>query len=256
MVQLVPVSKDRHGGKTWSRFTSLSFAAGISAVPLVAREVPMAALTMPLAFIRAKDAFTLVGLLSLSPGTNLFVGPDGRWLGDYVPSAFRCYPFQVAKKPGDSQEMVFCVDENSGLVFDGGGEEPFFDETGELAKPVMDILEFLKQVEQNRAGTENAVAAMAESGVIADWDLKVKDGDAEKPVKGLYKIDEKKLAELDDQAFLALKNAFALPIAYSQLLSMGNIRVLVKLAQATAQQRAGREPELEGFTLVDDRFRL
>lgn len=249
MARLAPISKDRHAGKSWRRFSTFSFAAGTSAVPLVAREVPHAARSMPIAFLREPDGFTLAGVLSLVPGQNLFVGPEGKWLGDYVPSEFRCYPFRFAPAPGEKGEMMFCVDEGSGLIGDAGDGEPFFDENGELTRSVQEIFDFLKQMAQNRAGTKGAVSAMAESGIITEWNVKVNLGGQEKYVKGLYTIDEVKLTNLDDQEFLKLRKAFALPIVYSQLLSMGNIRVLQKLSERHEKESAAPDTDLGDFSL-------
>jgi hypothetical protein len=55
---------------------------------------------VPLAFARHQDRFLLVAVLSLTPGFNLFVSPTGQWLGRYVPSVFRGYPFRLARKAG------------------------------------------------------------------------------------------------------------------------------------------------------------
>jgi hypothetical protein len=52
-----------------------------------------------MAFVKQQDSFFLIALLSLTPKTNLFVAPDGRWLGGYVPSYFRGYPFQREAGP-------------------------------------------------------------------------------------------------------------------------------------------------------------
>ncbi|MCA1793822.1 MAG: SapC family protein [Desulfobacteraceae bacterium] len=104
------------------------------------------------------------------------------------------------------------------------------------------MLNFLSQVEQNKRKTIQAVAALAEAGVITQWPLKMKYEDQEKPVAGLHRIDEAKLNSLEDEQFLKIRKAGALPIAYAQLLSMENIRMFEKLAKAqegTAASDAG-----------------
>jgi len=147
-----------------------------------------------------------------------------------VPSAFRGYPFRLARAEAQD-DLILCVDEDSGLVSgDKAAGEPFFDDNGEITQPVKDVLDFLNQVERNRAVTETAVAGLAEAGLITEWPLKIKDQDQEKPVTGLFRIDEPKLNTLDDDRFLKLRKAQALPIAYAQLLSMNNIQVFAQLA--------------------------
>jgi hypothetical protein len=190
-----------------------------------------------MAFLKQQDCFYLVAVLSLTPGTNLFVAPNGRWLGKYTPSVFRSYPFLLAKVKG-LDNPVLCVDEDSGLVHnDQTAGELFFDDNGEVSKPVKEIMNFLNQVEQNRAATNVAVAALAEAGVLAEWLLKIKDGDQEKPVTGLYRIDEAGLNALEDETFLKIRKAGVLPIAYAQLMSMGNMQNLAQLAKAQEQMK-------------------
>jgi hypothetical protein len=235
MSQLTPISKQHHAEKSWKRFTTYTFAAKDNLVPLVAAETPKAVSSLPMAFARHQDRFLLVAVLSLIQGTNLFVSPTGQWLGRYVPSAFRGYPFRLAKAEGQD-DLILCVDEDSGLVSENNDAgEPFFDGDGEIAQSVKGVLDFLNQVERNRMVTETAVTSLAEAGLITEWPLKIKDQEQEKPVTGLYRIDETKLNALGDDQFLKLRKAQALPIAYAQLLSMGNIQVFAQLAKARAQ---------------------
>lgn len=253
MPKLIPISKETHSGKSWTRFDSYQFAAKDNIAPLVGAEVAKAVLAFPMAFIKQQDNFVLVAVLSLTPGQNMFVAPNGQWLGGYVPSAYRGYPFRLAKAEGND-DLILCVDEDSGLINnDPNTGEPFFDESGETSKQVKDILNFLGQIEQNRTVTQLAVVSLAEAGVITEWNLKIKDGDQEKPVAGLYMIDEAKLNNLEDDQFLRLRKTGALPIAYGQLLSMGNIVVferLAKLHQQMSQQQA--PPQDVGINLEDD----
>ncbi len=134
MPQLTPITKQNHSEKSWTRFTSYAFASKDNLVPLAGAEIAKAVTALPMAFVKQQDRFFLVAVLSLTTGTNLFVAPDGRWLGKYIPSVFRGYPFQLAKAEG-RDNLVLCVDEESGLVNDDkAAGEPFFDEAGEVAK--------------------------------------------------------------------------------------------------------------------------
>jgi hypothetical protein len=74
--------------------------------------------------------------------------------------------------------------------------------------------------------TRVAVSALAGAGLITEWSLKAKVGGEEKNITGLYRVDEEKLNTIDDETFLDLRKSRSLPIAYAQLLSMGNIAVL------------------------------
>jgi hypothetical protein len=75
------------------------------------------------------------------------------------------------------------------------------------------------------------VTALAQAGVITEWPVTLTAQDQKRPVKGLCRIDEEKLNQLADEQFLTLRKSQALAIAYGQLLSMGNIQKLGKLAR-------------------------
>jgi hypothetical protein len=82
--------------------------------------------------------------------------------------------------------------------------------------------------------------------------LKIKDGDQEKPITGLYRVDEAKLNTLADESFLKLRKAGSLPIAYGQLLSMGNIQIFEKLSTMHQAGAAAEPPDFNTFLGNDD----
>lgn len=256
MPSLTAITPKAHQNKYWKRFESYKFAEKDSLAPIVAAELNRAIQAFPMAFIKQGESFMLVGLTSLTPGQNMFVAPNGKWLGAYVPSAFRGYPFRLARAKG-KEELILCIDEDSGLISDTEGE-PFFDEQGRLAGPVKDVMDFLSKIEKNRTVTDLAVSALADAGVITEWNLKIKDGEQEKPITGLYMIDEAKLNSLDDEAFLKLRKTGSLPVAYAQLLSMVNINIFEKLGQIRAQQAAAAAPDVDAGSIFgdDDSFKF
>lgn len=258
MSQLIALSRERHGAKRWQRFSSFSFAAQKHLVPLVAAEIPRAFVAMPVVFWRHEERFHLAGMLSPLPGRNFFVDAQGAWIGDYVPAAFRAYPFRMLKSREDQKRMVLCVDEDSGLISDTKGE-PLFDDIGQLNPSVIEVVQFLKKVEENRLVTEQAVDALAEAGIIVHWSLRVQIGGRENTIPGIYKIDEHQLNRLDDETFLKLRACQALPIAYAQLLSAGNIALFKKLLknqeEVTALESApagGESQEMDFGKLFDE----
>lgn len=126
MRNLSAITRQTHIDKSWTRVTSYKFAAHECFVPMTAVEIPDAALSLPLAFVKQEDHFILAAILSLTPGTNLFVSPDGQWMGQYVPSEFRGYPFRLARG-GPKNDLLLCVDDDSGLVnADKTAGEPIF----------------------------------------------------------------------------------------------------------------------------------
>ena len=238
MVQLVAVNKDRHGTKKWRRPVNYPFTAAEASVPVAGAELARAALSMPIAFAEQAGRYTLVAVLSLVPARNMFVGPGGRWLGNYVPAWFRVYPFCFLPQKG-ATEAVLCVDEESGLIVDGNlPGETFFDADGTPSQALKPIVELLRQLQRGRQVTDLAVSALAQAGVIKPWQIKLKSDQGEQAVSGLHHVEEFALAALSDEAFLKLRAASALPIAYAQILSEGLLSIFSQLARFHHQAKS------------------
>lgn len=258
MANIKPVTKSAYAHKYWQRYTSYAFAATDAIVPLVMQELPRAQLTLPIGFsIKDEQAFP-VAVQGLQPGTNLLVGADGRWLGAYVPAAYRGYPFVLA----DTEEgkQVLCIDEDSGLISEADGES-FFTSEGNPAKALSDVLGFLQQVHQDRRRTLQLCSVLQKHNLIQPWPIQIKVESEEKRIEGLYRIDEKALNVLEYDAYRDVSKAGALPLAYCQLLSMQHLQNLARLSEARQQQtyeQSGTEvPDVEkifGETADDDIF--
>ncbi len=192
-------------------------------------------MTLPLGFLATGGEIVPVALLGLKPGKNLFVAADGRWLGGYVPAAYRSYPFALAST--EDGQQVLCIDEGSGLLSDDAGEV-LFTEDKRPAAAVAEVLDFLTQVAANRQVTRRICALLKEHGVVQPWPLRLRTAEGEQSVAGLLRIDEGALNALPAETFVALRNAGALALAYCQLLSMQHLARLGPLAQAQAQAQA------------------
>ena len=245
MPHFTAVTREHHAGKKWQRLTGYGFASTAALAPVVGVELGRAALAMPLAFFQDRDRFVLVAVLSLTPNRNMLVAPDGRWLGGYVPAFLRAYPFCLLPQQGTDQ-ILLCVDTDSGLVADGEATgEDFFGPDGNLSPALKSVLNLLNELERNRRATDIAVAALAGAGVIQPWPIKLKTEQGEQPAPvGLYRVDEVALNALTDEAFLKLRKASALPIAYVQMLSMGQLSMFEHLARIQAQLRPPPAPVL------------
>jgi hypothetical protein len=230
------ISRERHAKLRWKRYSNYTFAAADSVVPLVAAELPKAVMSLPMAFIAQGDSYVPVAVLGLQPGNNVFVAPDWRWVGHYIPAAFRSYPFRLAQT-ADGQQ-VLCIDEDSGLVGDDAAGEPFFTDDGEPAPAVIDILNFLTQIERSRQATATACAALQKQQLIRPWSITLKTETGEQQIAGLFQIDEAALNQLSAEALLEVRDAGALPIAYCQLLSMQHLPLVGQLIEAQSKASA------------------
>ena len=218
------ITKTGFAAQAWRRVDSYAFAGTDAVAPLVVQELAKACMSLPIAFIQQNDAFVPHAVQGLEQGRNLFV-VNGKWVAPYIPAAYRGYPFALAQ--GDGDDLHLCVDMDSGLVGAGEGfDQPFFDDAGEAAKPVKDALNFLQQIHRNRAVTKRVCAALAAEDLFQPWPLTVQGPDGERRVDGLFRIDEARLNTLDPDSLARVQKAGGLPVAYCQLLSMGNIQTL------------------------------
>lgn len=241
MTKMIPIAPDRFGALRWRRPNSMAFAAKTPAAVLVAAELPQAMLAFPLVFLPVGESFVPAALLGLQPNENLMVGPDGRWQARYIPAALRVHPFAFVQS-SDGQR-VLCVDEDSGLVTNGPDGEAFFEADGKQpSKALGEVLALLQQMDGGRALLEKACAELKAQNLIQPWNIRWRAPDGDRAVPGLYKIDEAALQQVSDADFLKLRHAGALPLAYSQLLSMHNVEGLVRLAMARAQAASAPAP--------------
>ncbi|WP_170384432.1 SapC family protein [Ruegeria atlantica] len=155
---LVPVTVARHGRKYWKRFTSYKFAADRPDCAIVLQEVAQAAAAFPIIFKKTKLGIEPRVILSLSEGsTTPFVSQSGQWLASYVPSDFRCYPFQAepisGATSGHTPTFRLNVDEASGLVTTNPSDEAFFDTDRVVSSALNGVKTFLQAREATKKTT-------------------------------------------------------------------------------------------------------
>lgn len=256
MIAITPITHSRHAAMRWRRSHSYAFAAVRAVLPLVEAELANAASAFPIAFIKQGEGFVPAAVLGLEPNRNLFVAEDGRWLGGYVPAALRGYPFTLGRT--EDGQQVLCIDELSGLVTGGPEGERFFEDDGTLSESLRRVLDFLTKVEQNRAATTASCAALQAKDLSEPWPITLKTDQGERKIEGLFRVNEAALNALDDEAFLSVRKSGALPLAYAQLLSMQQLRVLGELAAARAPraQRVQLGQDLDLSWLEGDILKL
>ena len=106
MTRLVAVSRKTHAQKVWQRMPNYQFAAEVAVTPIVLAEVANVGAWMPIAFLERKGRYVPMAMMSPVPKHNLFVGPDGQWLGGYVPSPLRSYPFRLFRSKGSENHSM------------------------------------------------------------------------------------------------------------------------------------------------------
>lgn len=232
MNSLIALSPSTHATKKFLPRERYHFVKEKNFVPILLAELSHLIPHYLLGFVKNGDRFLAVALLGMSE-KNLYVNHDGMWLGSYVPSAFRAYPFAIAKDT-QSEQNVFCLHEEA--LSDAKEALPLFDDEGAISSETKRHLEFLQQCETNKVQTQRAVDALQDAGVLVPWELTLKDAEA-KPVaiNGLYRIDEQALNALDASQLLEVRNSSGLVLAYAQLFSMLQSEQLTQRAQYHAK---------------------
>lgn len=252
MPNLQAITLESHQHKRFTAVADYKFTAQETVAALVVQELPRALLSLPIVFMPSSGNFVLRALQGFEPGKNLMIAADGRWLGSYVPSVYRGYPFVLAELAGNSSgKKILCFDEESGLLdtktdSEGSNEgkgranaaaksEAFFTENGELSPTVAQTLNFLDQVDKNRLITQNICTVLQKHELLEPWPISVQIESGTSNVQGLYRINEPALGKLGSEALAELRDTGALLAAYCQLLSMQQLPVLAQIAQAHAK---------------------
>ncbi len=227
------LSKTQHRERFWQRARGYLHAVDRGLVPLAARELSRAVGAFPLAF--QGDPPRLVAVLGLWPDRNAFVDSQGRWRGGYVPAHLRAYPFGLTASGRDNYQVVVDTAAEA-LQADRYTGDPLFTAEGEATKALQPVLDFLRQLAQAQIVTDRACEALAEHGLLSAWQPQVQVEGQTYRLTGLEHVDEQRLNACSGEALVALRETGALSLAYSQLLSRGQLKALAQQAEARARE--------------------
>lgn len=241
MPQWIALSYSQHADSHYLPREGYHFAAYQAVASILIVELPKLLPHYPLGFIQQGEDYQAVAVLSLDGQRNLYVAPNGKWIGSYVPASLRGYPFALANNEQGGKVLAIEADSLTEQEV-----EPLFNDAGEPAETVASTLDFLKQCEQNRQLTQQAVNALQEASVIEPWPLQLGRGEGQEPLKvqGLYRVSEQALNVLDAEAYAKLQGA-PMALAHAQLFSTHNLHHLTERARllAEAEQPAAPVPE-------------
>ena len=196
----------------------LGFAKDINAVPVNLIEMPQVCHYYPIAFSPDGNA-TPVAILGLRDNENLFLNADNSWEANtYIPAYIRRYPFIFSELPGGDQ-LTLCLDMNENVI-DKKGDQKFFDAESKPSELANNALEFCKSYHAAAQQTVEFSKALAESGLLVDREAQINvAGNKRINFSGFKIIDEKRLAEMDDKAFMEWRKKGWLPFLYAHLFS-------------------------------------
>lgn len=252
MSNYVTIRKSEHAKAGYTPVTNFNFAEKMPTVPLVFEELPFVIQQMSIAFVkrdtRAGEQFSLVGLQSLKPDLNLYILPNGKWLGGYKPAFYRAQPF--AMMPDEKGERLHLSIMKDFLRESPADTDPrFYDENGELSEKTQSAVKFLGETLRSNQLTTNLCNALHAAGVLVAWPVAFKESDEEGKeqnlvLEGLFHVDADKLKGLPADQLELLNKSGALQLAYAQLLSESRLNDLAQLKLAQEKMRAGSGKDL------------
>ena len=237
---LVRVRADRHGGRFWRRFTSWAFARAHRLVPIVLGEHEQVAASLPIVFMHSGAGLWPMALTRLTEaGTCALVSPDGQWRGSYVPSILRVHPFAAQRTDAGDPELL--VDEASGLVTDDRGDEPFFDDSGDPAPAVREVIAFFQMRASAEQRTRMAMAEVAARAPLVP--LSGPPAVSQMDVQGLFVPNPARIEGLGRADLGALHRCGALALLQVQAVSMHHLPFLAAAEARLDQPSPYRPPE-------------
>jgi hypothetical protein len=220
----VPVNSAGHAGCA-VEVRDHAFCRAVNSVPLTAVEFRSAAGEYPIVFATGNEGVQPVAVLGLREHENLFVSPQGEWLGRYVPAFVRRYPF-VFSQTEDGRRFVLCVDEAfPGFNREGRGE-PLFTPEGLPSQYVEKVTRFLQEYRAQFLRTRRFCRRLQELGLLEPMQARVAVGDRQLALGGFAAVDRRKLKAVPPERLAELVGSDELELVYLHLQSLRNFEAL------------------------------
>ena len=217
------LNREAHKELRFQVSTDYSFTEDVNSVPLTGIEFFEASRDLPVLFSKDQEGkYFPLALLSLQEKGHLQIREGGVWEESYIPAFVRRYPFAL------TDDGTVCFDEHSSQLGSDTGEL-LFDEQGENTETLNNIIQFLNNYDQQYQNTRSYCDACAELDLFAPFNLQVQiEKDRPLRLEGLYVLDEKKLAGLDNSHVQAWFQSGWLAWSYAHLHSLGALKRLLK----------------------------
>jgi hypothetical protein len=205
--------------------------AASNAIPITMAEMPRASRDYPIVFGSADggNSYSVLAVLGLADGENLFVADDGNWdQQSYQPAYLRRYPFcmAVVQKDGKTQdERVVCVeqaalDEREGLMI----ERP----DGSVMSWWSERLRLLQEYEADMLRTKQMCDWVQKLGILENFSAQaVADSGEVLNLAGMFRINEEKLAKLNADTLRSLVEKGVMGRLYAQMMSLDRLPALL-----------------------------
>lgn len=225
---LVVLDKEQHKELKISSPENLSFAKGLTFIPVIASEVEKVGAAFPVVFTADENPM-LISLVSLG-GDNLALNADNKWITSYVPSYLRKYPFSLAATQENPEKKVILIDEESSLFSKSKGKQLFKKNT-EQSETLTHAINFLTNHDNQVSVTTNVAKMISDSGILEDREISVGEGDEKKVlVNGFKVVNREKLNALSDDILADWVRKGIMTMIDGHIKSLDNIQTLFNIA--------------------------
>lgn len=223
---VTPVSSGRHKDLSIES-VDFEFASKVSSVPLTAVEIPIACREYPIVFAGDDKLVAPMVILGVEGNSNLYLDENMSWKADYIPAFIRRYPF-VFSSSEDGKQFTLCVDnEWSGCNTDGKGQRLFSDD-GEQTPYTENMLNFLKDYQQQFATTKLFCDKLQELDLLEAMQANMTLPNGEKhTLQGFFSVSRNKLHALEPSVLAELAKSNFLELIYLQMTSMNNLQYII-----------------------------
>ena len=217
---------------------NFSFSKETNSIPLAAVEFFDTAREYPIAFTgKEGGALFPIALIGVRQNENLFVSPEGKWEGRYIPAFVRRYPFVLAEKQ-DAEDFNVYLDE-SYAGFGAADGERLFTDNGEHTPLLKQALEFLSTYQGEIKRTRLFVERLQALDLLIPRVLEVvRPNEQPMVLQGFSVVDEQRLSSLSDADLLELARSGLLAWIHAHLMSLGNVTALSERLDARIRAEA------------------
>jgi len=237
--KVVGLHKEKHAKTKISSVRPFNHIAQEHMLPVVVHEFVVAGAEFPVVFVKdpASERFQSVVLLGLAARQNLLVKED-KWDAMYVPRVVRNYPLLLVQEDPNSDRLIVAIDEASERVNEAEGF-PLFNDDGSESEFLTVRKQQMGEYVDFAQITQAFVEKLKSLELLKEQVLTVTINEEKRNINGIYMVDDKKLNELSDEAFLDLRKQGYLTAIYAHLMSLQHTQKLVqKLAEREEAAKA------------------
>ena len=239
---IVPMTRQAHGGLSLKKGNSYDFARLTNSVPLVAAEFPQAAGDCAIVFTEAKEGVIPAAVLGLRDNENAYVGADGGWLAPYVPAFVRRYPFVFAADEKGENFTLMLDRAYDGFNTEGRGER-LFDAEGAQTAFLDATLAFMKEYQALFAQTCIFGSKLKALGLLEAVDARLPlPQDPQRRLTGFQIVNRDKLKALGADMVAQMLQSDELELVFLHLFSLRNLGRLQERMAAMPAQPAVTKP--------------